>query len=327
MSPIRRAITLSIEGLNQNTQDLILESWKLNTSKQYSVHLNKWDTYCSQHNISPKFASVTDGLNFLSQCYYNGYSYSALNTARSALSTVILLPSAVTFGSHPLVARLMKGAFNKRPSLPKYSSTWDINTVLQYLEQKPLESISLKDLTFKTVMLLSLLSGQRIQTLQRVKVDNISFRERGCEIYIDTLLKTTRPGRHLKPIILEKYDVKSLCVVSHLQEYISMTKILRQNEEHLFIQLQKPHLGVSTDAIARWLKGVMSSAGINVKVFSAHSTRTASTSKATYCNISIDTILAAGGWTNAKTFAMYYNKPITPDSFGAQLLEKGTSLK
>ena len=98
MSHIRRAITLSIEGLNQNTQDLILESWKPNTSKQYSVHLNKWDTYCSQHNISPKFASVTDGLNFLSQCY-NGYSYSALNTARSALSTVILLPShSPTFG-------------------------------------------------------------------------------------------------------------------------------------------------------------------------------------------------------------------------------------
>ena len=62
----------------------------------------------------------------------------------------------------------------------------------------------------------------------------------------------------------------------------------------------------------------MASAGINVKVFSAHSTRTASTSKATYCNISIDTTLTAGGWTNAKTFVMYYNKPITPDSLGAQ---------
>ena len=51
MSHIRRAITHLVEGLNQNTQDLILQSWKLNTSK-HSVHLNKWATHRITFHLS-----------------------------------------------------------------------------------------------------------------------------------------------------------------------------------------------------------------------------------------------------------------------------------
>lgn len=320
MSCIRRALTESLNGLSNSSQDLILHSWKPNTCKQYEIHLKKWDNYCSRINVSPQFTSITDGLNFLSECYDNGYSYSALNTARSALSTVIMLPSTNTFGLHPLVVRLMKGVFNKRPSLPKYATTWDINIVLRYLEQLPLKSITFKQLSLKTVMLLSLLSGQRLQTLKSIKVENVNFTHEGCEIYIDTLLKTTKPGKHLKPIKLQKYDADNLCIVSHLKEYVSVTDSLRTNEDQLFIRLQKPYVGVSTDTIARWLKLVMSEAGIDVTVFSAHSTRSAATSKANSCQVPIDTILAAGGWTNAQTFAKYYNKPIPTSSFGNQLL-------
>ena len=231
-----------------------------------------------------------------------------------------MFPSTNAFGSHPMVIREMKGVFNKRPSLPKYSTTWDINIVLRYLEQLSLKPITLKQLSLKTVMLLALLSGQRLQTLKSIKVENIKFTQEGCEIYIDTPLKTTKPGKHLKPIKVQNYEADNLCIVSHLKEYVSVTSTLRTNEEQLFIRLQKPYVGVSTDTIARWLKLVMSEAGIDVTVFSAHNTRLAATSKANNCQVPIDTILAAGGWTNAQTFAKYYNKPIPTSTFGNHLL-------
>jgi hypothetical protein len=57
----------------------------------------------------------------------------ALNTARSALSTVFTLPNNQKFGTQTLVTGSMKGVFETRPSLPRYSETWDVNVVLDYL--------------------------------------------------------------------------------------------------------------------------------------------------------------------------------------------------
>ena len=47
-----------------------------------------------------------------------------------------------------------------------------------------------------------------------------------------------------------------------------------------------------------------------MNMFSPHSTRSASTSAAHCSNVPLKTILSTAGWSNAKTFATYYNKPI-----------------
>lgn len=60
----------------------------------------------------------------------------------------------------------MRGLFNLRPSLPRYSATWDVNTVLTYISSlKLVHTLSLKTLTLKLVTLLAILTGQRVQTL------------------------------------------------------------------------------------------------------------------------------------------------------------------
>ena len=65
-------------------------------------------------------------------------------------------------GQHPLVTRLLKGAFNDRPPLPKYTSTWEVQVVLDYLQSLgENESLSLKQLKWKTVMLLALTRPSR----------------------------------------------------------------------------------------------------------------------------------------------------------------------
>ena len=56
------------------------------------------------------------------------------------------------------------------------------------------------------------------------------------------------------------------------------------------------------------MKDVLSSAGIDVSVFSAHSTRSASTSAALAGGASIESILKAASWSSDCTFATFYNK-------------------
>ena len=126
--------------------------------------------------MNPLSATVEEGVNFLAILSDEGMGYSALNTARSALSTVFTLQNNQTFGIHPLVTRFMKGVFETRPSLPRYSETWDANVVLDYIAglSQP-EDQDLKMLTYKTVMLLALLTGQRRQTLHALDITNMDL--------------------------------------------------------------------------------------------------------------------------------------------------------
>ena len=61
--------------------------------------------------IDPISPSIADGLQFLTNLFHNGLGYSAINTARSVLSTLISLSGGITFGSHPLVCRPLKGVY------------------------------------------------------------------------------------------------------------------------------------------------------------------------------------------------------------------------
>ena len=106
--------------------------------------------------------------------YQSGLGYSALNTACSALSSILVLGNGKEFGEHPLVTRFMKGIFELRPVLPKYSEIWDVNVVLNYLKTIDLStSLTLKQLTLKLTMLLCLTTGQRGQTLHKFDVNYI----------------------------------------------------------------------------------------------------------------------------------------------------------
>lgn len=74
--------------------------------------------------------TVEEEVNFLTVLYDEGIGYSALNTARCALSTIVTLQNYGTFGTHPPVTPFMKGVSETRHSLPRHSETWDVNVVI-----------------------------------------------------------------------------------------------------------------------------------------------------------------------------------------------------
>ena len=125
-------------------------------------------------------------LDFLTELFEKDLGYSALNTARSALSQVLLLQAGVSFGELPLTRQFMKGVFQQKPSLPQYIVTWD-----------PVLLLSLKMLTLKTVTLLTILSAQRIQTVYLLDIRNMLVSDSVVKVSIGDKLKQTRPGYHL----------------------------------------------------------------------------------------------------------------------------------
>eukprot|EP00794_Sanderia_malayensis_P013521 gene13521-14933_t len=293
------------------------------TSKQYKTYISKWLQFCVLKKLDPVNASTTMGIEFLTTLFNStGIGYSCINTARSALSLLLQPRDGLTFGNQPLVRQFMTGIFKLRPALPKYTQTYDVKVVLEYLKtiQTSIET-SLQKLSMKLVTSLCLLSAQRNQSLATLDINYMDLNDSYCHFYIPVILKTTKPGRHLRPLQLNKYpDDMNLCPVALIKTYIAATAGLRKDESAFFISYTKPHKPVKSCTLARWCKETLCLAGINCTTFSAHSTRSASTSSAHSKGLSLHEINKAAGWQNAKTFANYYQKIITPN-FGDTVLK------
>ena len=109
---------------------------------------------------------ISDVANFLADLHAKGYQTSSLNAYRSVISSVHDKVDDMDVGKHPLVCRVLKGAFHARPPLPRYSAIWDVQVVLDcILQWGDTTSLSLKLLTFKLVMLMSLAIGHPAQQI------------------------------------------------------------------------------------------------------------------------------------------------------------------
>ena len=162
-------------------------------------------------------------------------------------------------GDHPYVSRCLKGVFVSRPPTPRYSFTWDVSQLTSYLAaQPPVQSLSLKTLTLRTVTLCSLVSAQREQTLCSLNLDNMSIYDDEIKFVIGTITKTSRPGKKPLEVSIPSFPTTlSLCSKQTLLHYINCTQDLRksgeQTESQLFISHVKPHKPVSSSTLGRWI--------------------------------------------------------------------------
>ena len=216
--------------------------------------------------------------------------------------------------------KLLKVIFEKKPSLPRYCSIWDVHTVFDYIKKMDV-NISLKDLTLKLTILLAILTGQRCQTIHLLDIDNMQIIDNKCFFYVGDVVKQTTAQRHIKPIEFLKYESDDkLCVVKCIQQYLQKTADIRGNYKQLLISFTKPHKPVSKDTIARWIKLMLQRSNIDIQTYGAHSTRAASTSAA--CKqLSVNDILKSAGWTNEKTFAKFYHLNVQNNNFGKSVIE------
>jgi len=145
------------------------------------------------------------------------------------------------------------------------------------------------------------------------------------EIMIPDRIKTSRPG-NFQPLLTLPFlpDRPKICVATTVLAYISRTKDIRAKEKRFFVTVKRPHRSASSQTLARWIKSCLSQAGIDTKLFSAYSTKHATTSAAVLKGVDIDTIRQTAGWSKkSNVFARFYNRPVLPDrtSFAKSILE------
>ena len=266
--------------------------------------------------------------NFLAHLHKEGYQSSSLNVFRSAISSVHDKVDGVDVGKHPTVTRLLKGAFHERPPLPWHTSTWDVNAVLQYLKSLgPTSDLTLKQLTYKLVMLLALTRPSRSADLSSLSLARRRFCPEGVTFLPATLAKQSRQRKPLVEFFFPCFPHdENLCPVRTLRQYESVTSSLRsEDQQGLFLAIVKPHKQVSSCTIACWLKCTLGDAGIDVNMFTAHLVRGASSSAAAMAGVTTNDILKAADWSTDSVFRRFYYRPVHSSVFGDAVLSSRNS--
>lgn len=294
-----------------------------NSLKQYGSALKRWTCFCNINNVDIYEASIPNIIYFLTEVFNTGASYGTLNSYRSALSLVL----GSKISSDDRISRLFKGFYRLRPPLPKYDITWSPTLVLEFLSNfYPNNEIHIEHLTKKTVTILALATAHRVQTLQKINVNNIEVHSNHMLVKIPNLIKTSRLGTTQPCLNIPFFRQRpEICPADSLLAYVNMTKTIRSHDQ-LFISFKKPFKAVTSQTISRWIKETLSESGIDTSMFSAHSTRHAATSTALRSGVSIDLIRKTAGWSgSSKVFAKFYNREIVSEDtneFAISILEK-----
>ena len=137
-------------------------------------------------------------------------------------------------------------------------------------------------LSIKTVALLTLLSEQRVSTVQKFKISKLQKTPEMVIFTINDLLKHSRPNYRSTPIVFHSYPHDcTVCPVAVIESYHSARTLLQTpthiKSDQFTLCYRSPHSPATTDTNARWVKMALHNSGIDPK-FSAHSCRATPTS-------------------------------------------------
>lgn len=301
------------KGTPPSALDATLASLSNATIAQYAKPLRLWWYFCAQNRTNCFSPPVSRVLEFLAEVLLSVGSYTTLNSYRSAISLI----SSDEVGSHPLVKRFCRGVSILKPQRSRYDFIWDASPVIAHLATRyPHENLSLELVAKKLVTLLALTTAQRMQTLAAIRLSNVIVAE-SLIIKIPARLKTSGIGRSQPLLSFQPFPHNpQLCIFSLTKHFLMRTLNLRQNDcDAFFVSFRAPFDPVSSQTLGRWVKAELEAAGIDVSIFSAHSTRHASTSLAAARGISLEEIRRTAGWSKSSdVFARFYNRPIIKDS-------------
>lgn len=286
-------------GLPEVGFEILIHSIAPSTLRQYESCYRRWWLFNNKLETSPFIYNFNAIITFLNEQVTRGTSYSLINCYSSALHFIFDFP----FQDDKVLKRFLKGVEKSRPLKPRYQEIWDTSPVLELLAKwYPLETLCLQKLTFKP---------HRLQTLTKIRVDNINFFPR-IEILITDVIKTSFSNRTTPLLVLPYFAEKpELCVTLCLKTYLSVTDGFGTNCNFLLLTLKPPVHHASSQTLSRWVKSVLKESGIDTSIYSGYSIRHASTSAAFRAGVDIDEIRRTAGWSlQSNTFNKFYNRPV-----------------
>ncbi len=325
-----------LSGLPPAVINTITSARALSTRQAYRLKWNLFVDWCSPRREDPRRCPIAVVLSFLQDGLERRLSPSTLKVYVAAIAAHHDAVDGKSLGKHDLVIRFLRGARRLNPPRPHLVPSWDLPSVLSALRGapfEPLQSVELKFLSLKTVLLSALATVKRVGDLQAFSVDDSCLEFGPADSHV---VLRPRPGYvpkvptmpfrdqvvNLQALPREEADpaIALLCPVRALRIYVDRTQSFRTSDQ-LFVCFggQQKGRAVSKQRLAHWIVEAIVLAyqarrlpcPLGVR---AHSTRGVASSWALARGASIADICKAAGWATPNTFARFYNLRIEPVS-------------
>ncbi len=325
-----------LSGLPPAVVNTITSATALSTRQAYRLKWNLFVDWCSPRREDPRRCPIAVVLSFLQDGLERRLSPSTLKVYVAAIAAHHDAVDGKSLGKHDLVIRFLRGARRLNPPRPHLVPSWDLPSVLAALRGapfEPLQSVELKFLSLKTVLLSALATVKRVGDLQAFSVDDSCLEFGPADSHV---VLRPRPGYvpkvptmpfrdqvvNLQALPREEADpaIALLCPVRALRIYVDRTQSFRTSDQ-LFVCFggQQKGRAVSKQRLAHWIVEAIVLAyqarrlpcPLGVR---AHSTRGVASSWALARGASIADICKAAGWATPNTFARFYNLRIEPVS-------------
>ncbi|KAI2663377.1 Transposon Ty3-G Gag-Pol polyprotein [Labeo rohita] len=297
---------LLASGLSTEVVETILQSRAPSTRKLYALKWKLFTSWCGRHQQDPVNCPVGSVLEFLQDRLSAGLSHSTLKVYVAAIAAYHAPLGGLSVGKDPLVSRFLRGALRLRPPVRSRVPSWDLSLVLEALcgpPFEPIEEISDRLLTIKTVLLIAITSLKRVGDLQALSVapSFLDFAPAPRPV----VLQAFCPPPFREP---DQQKLNCMCPVRALDTYVHRAARWRKSDQ-LFVCYGPAKRGfpATKQTLSRWIVDAISTAyessglppPLGVK---AHSTRSVSASKAFLEGVSMQDICNAAGWSTPLTF-------------------------
>ena len=169
-------------------------------------------------------------------------------------------------------------------------------------------------LSMKLVTLFALTCPERISTLANLDLRHCNVHPEGVSFQLTVPRKTGSVDKPTEAYFARFNQDKKLCPVECFR-HLKLTRNIRP-----VIPSSLPFKPVTTTTLGRWLRTFMSAAGIDSKIFKAHSVRGASTTAAANAFVPLSTIMSMADWSSSSTFRTFYYKPLYSSDFATGVL-------
>ncbi len=325
-----------LSGLPPAVVNTITSARALSTRQAYRLKWNLFVDWCSPRREDPRRCPIAVVLSFLQDGLERRLSPSTLKVYVAAIAAHHDAVDGKSLGKHDLVIRFLRGARRLNPPRPHLVPSWDLPSVLSALRGapfEPLQSVELKFLSLKTVLLSALATVKRVGDLQAFSVDDSCLEFGPADSHV---VLRPRPGYvpkvptmpfrdqvvNLQALPREEADpaIALLCPVRALRIYVDRTQSFRTSDQR-FVCFggQQKGRAVSKQRLAHWIVEAIVLAYQARRLpcplgMRAHSTRGVASSWALARGASIADICKAAGWATPNTFARFYNLRIEPVS-------------
>ena len=227
-------------GFSARASDFTAEALRESSQASYDFKLECFFEWCIDLPCDPFSASLGQVADFLVFLFDKGLAISTFRGYRSVIASCHRgFQDGSSISESPILSRLCRSFFLKRPPVKTVLPAWSLPVVLRALSEAPFEPLhkaSLLCLAIKTAFLVAIASGHRISTILALSIEPGHFRWEPAGVRLiprpDFIAKNQSPSSQLVEIFLPTNKmlsfssveaVKVWCPVRALKWYLDRT--------------------------------------------------------------------------------------------------------